>query len=95
VDQLHGLLEAELQVEEELSSALAETDLEKWFAEVDFFNNGYIDTSALYEFLLHYDARQQPFEEYNALLLLRIVKRHTLSDKLLLQDFRTFVDRAN
>jgi hypothetical protein len=33
---------------------------------------------------MHYDSKQQTFEEYNALTILKIIKRHNLSDKLFL-----------
>lgn len=62
---------------------------------MDFFNNGYIDTSTLYEYFLHYDTKQQVFEEYNALLIIRLIKRHSTSDKLYIQDFKDFLERSN
>lgn len=69
-------------------------NLEAWFGEVDFFNNDYIDTSALYEYFLHYDSHQHVYEEYNALIILKIIKRHTISDKLVLEDFKIFLEKT-
>lgn len=94
LEQFYSLLDAEEQLEEEAMNALSEINLESWFAEVDFFNNGYIDTSALYEYFIHYDTKQHVFEEYNALIILKIIKRHSLSDKLVLEDFKNFIDKS-
>lgn len=86
------LIKEEEETEEELVGLLGEIPLEKWFAEVDFFSNGYIDTTALFEYLLHYAPSGEAFEEYNALLIIRTIKRCSTGDKLFLQDIKDFIE---
>jgi len=41
---------------------------------------------------MHYDQSNSPFEEYNALLILKTIKKYSHSDKVILQDVRDYIN---